>query len=269
MDLKIAFLGLGNMGAPMAKRLLTTGHRLTVWNRTRSRAEELVADGAVVADSAAEAVRGADVVITMLADPAAVLAVAGEIVPALEPGAVLVDASTVGPQTVRELAELLPAGVALVDAPVMGSTDRAAAGSLLLLVGGDVERVRPILEVLGTVNPCGEVGSGAALKLVLINAMVNGVAVIAEAMALAETLGIPAQRAREALAASPLAGAAGRAFAEGVLYPVRLAAKDVALAAASANLPVAEATHRTLQSLPELADQDLSAIVGRVAKPGE
>ncbi|MGW6915800.1 NAD(P)-dependent oxidoreductase [Kitasatospora sp. NPDC054939] len=268
METKIAFIGLGGMGAPMAARLLTAGHRLTVWNRTPARAEALAAAGAQVADSAAGAVRDADVVITMLADPAAVLAVVAEIAPALKPGATLVDASTVGPDTVRTVAGLLPEGVALVDAPAMGSVDRAAEGTLLLFAGGEVERVRPVLDLLGSVTPCGPSGSGAALKLVMINAVIGGVALVAEAMALADALGVPEESARTALAAGPLGGAAGRAFAEGVHFPIRLAAKDVALALGAAGgdsagpeLRVADAVHRTLTAFPRAADLDLAQIV--------
>jgi 3-hydroxyisobutyrate dehydrogenase len=260
----IAFLGLGGMGTPMARRLLSTGHRLTVWNRTTTRAEALAADGATVAATPADAVRDADVVITMLADPAALLEVATAFAGALKPGATLVDVSTVGPDAVRELAALLPESVALVDAPVMGSIDWAAAGTLRLMVGGDATAVRPILDTLGTVTPCGPVGSGAAVKLVLINAVIGGVALVAEAVALGDTLGLPEEQVRTALLNSPLAGAAGRAFAEGVHFPIRLAAKDVALATANAALPVAEAVHRALTADPEAAELDLAAHVGTV-----
>ncbi|WHM38875.1 NAD(P)-binding domain-containing protein [Streptomyces sp. BPTC-684] len=106
----VAFLGLGNMGAPMARRLLAAGYGLTVWNRTAGKVEALVAEGAVVAATPASAVRDADVVITMLADPAAALAVADAMLPALRAGTTWIDTSTVGPDTVRELASRLPTG---------------------------------------------------------------------------------------------------------------------------------------------------------------
>ena len=125
---RIAFLGLGIMGSPMARRLLAAGYPLTVWNRTASRAEPLRAEGASVAASPAEAVRDADVVITMLADPTAVREVVAGIARHLRPGTTLIEASTIGPQALEEVAALLPGGVALVDAPVMGSADRAASG---------------------------------------------------------------------------------------------------------------------------------------------
>jgi len=155
---RIAFIGLGIMGSPMAKRLLAAGYPLTVWNRTASRAEPLQAEGANVAASPAEAVREADVVITMLADPTAVREVIDDIARHLRPGTTLIEASTIGPQTLEEVAALLPGSVALVDAPVMGSADRAASGQLIVLAGGNLTRVRPILEVFGTVTECGADG---------------------------------------------------------------------------------------------------------------
>ncbi|MFC9398501.1 NAD(P)-dependent oxidoreductase [Streptomyces sp. NPDC057027] len=257
---KIAFLGLGSMGLPMARRLLDAGHPLTVWNRTAAKADALVADGAVRAATPAEAVRDADVVVTMLADPAAALAVADELIPALRPGVHWIDTSTVGPETVAALAARIPDGVTLIDAPVMGSVDRAAAGELLILAGGDTTPVAAVLDLLGTVTPCGGPGTGAALKLVLINAAIGGVAVVAEALTLAGSLGLPRELALRTLGAGPLAGAVARATATGAHFPVALAAKDVALATATAKLPVLEAVHAALTEDPALLGEDLGAI---------
>ncbi|MFJ6049283.1 NAD(P)-dependent oxidoreductase [Streptomyces sp. NPDC092307] len=259
---KIAFLGLGHMGAPMARHLLARGHDLTVWNRTPGRAGPLVAAGAVLAPSPAEAVRDADLVITMLADPQALRAVAESVLPALRPGTHWIDTSTVGPDPVRELAGRLPAGVTLTDAPVMGSVDRAAAGQLWVLAGGGPPPgpVRAVLDALGEVTECGPLGSGAALKLVLINAAVGGVGLVTEALTLGRALGLPADLVRAQLAAGPLAGAVARTFAEGSHFPVALAAKDVALATAHAPLPILGAVHAALAGRPELADRDLSAL---------
>ncbi|PWK73554.1 3-hydroxyisobutyrate dehydrogenase [Streptomyces sp. CG 926] len=259
---KIAFLGLGHMGAPMARHLLARGHDLTVWNRTPGKAGPLVEAGAVLAPSPAEAVRGADLVITMLADPQALRAVAESVLPALRPGTHWIDTSTVGPGPVRELAGRLPAGVTLTDAPVMGSVDRAAAGQLRVLVGGGPRPgpVRAVLDALGEVTECGPLGSGAALKLVLINAAVGGVGLVAEALTLGRALDLPADLVRAQLAAGPLAGAVARTFADGSHFPVALAAKDVALATAHAPLPILGAVHATLAARPELADRDLSTL---------
>ncbi|MEU1078149.1 NAD(P)-dependent oxidoreductase [Streptomyces sp. NPDC005878] len=261
-ETKIAFLGLGGMGTPMARRLLAAGYGLTVWNRTSARAEALVAEGAVAAASPAEAVRGADVVITMLADPAAALAVADAMIPALRAGATWIDTSTVGPDTVRELVSRLPDGVAFIDAPVMGSVDRAADGGLLILAGGETAPVDGLLAELGSVRRCGEVGTGAALKLVLISGVIGGVALLAESLRLAGALGLPEDLTRSALEASPLGGLVGRLFATEAHFPVALAAKDVGLALATGvgGLPVLEAVHGVLASRPDLATSDVSSL---------
>ncbi|AWT43043.1 MULTISPECIES: NAD(P)-dependent oxidoreductase [Streptomyces] len=264
---KIAFLGLGHMGAPMARRLLAAGHPLTVWNRTAAKAGPLAAEGAVAAGSPAEAVRGADVVITMLADPAALGAVADAVAPELPPGVRWVEMSTVGPDAVRALAARLPDGVMLVDAPVMGSTDRAADGTLGILAGGDAGPVEHVLRHLGTVTRTGPPGSGAALKLVLNTAVLGGVAVVAEALRLADALGVDAGTARTALAGSPLGGATARAFAEGVHFETALAAKDLGIAVEVTELPVAEAVLAHLRHAaqdPALARADIAQAAARI-----
>ena len=148
---KVAFLGLGQMGTPMATRLVRAGHELTVWNRTPDRAKPLAAAGAIVAGSPAEAGAGAAFAITMVATPEALKEVVlGEhgLVRALGPGQVYIDMSTVGPHTVRSIAARSPDGVAVVDAPVRGSVSQAAEGRLEIFVGAsdeDFERARPIL----------------------------------------------------------------------------------------------------------------------------
>src|SRR6201987_6152932 len=253
---RIAFIGLGIMGGPMARRLLAAGYPLTVWNRTASRAEPLQAEGAEVAASPPEAVRDADMVITMLADPTAVREVIDGIAGHLRPGTTLIEASTIGPQALKEVAALLPGSVALIDAPVMGSADRAASGQLVVLAGGNLTKVRPILDVFGTVTECGAVGHGAALKVVLINAVIAGVTVVGEAMALADALGLPEELVTGALATGPLAAIADRAFAQGANYPIRLAAKDVTLATATAVLPLLRTVHDRLSALPEAGTED-------------
>ncbi|MDX6354752.1 MAG: hypothetical protein QOF98_1655 [Streptomyces sp.] len=259
---RIAFLGLGAMGTPMARRVLDAGYPLTVWNRSPQRAEPLVAKGAAQAATAADAVRDADVVITMLADPAAVREVVASFAPTLRPGTTLIEASTIGPDALREVAGLLPDGITLVDSPVMGSVDRAEAGGLSVLVGGDADEVMPLLELFGTVTRAGGSGTGAALKVVLISAVVAGVTMIGEVMTLADALGLPEDLVKSALTtASPLAGIAGRAFSQDTMYQIHLAAKDVGLATASADLPLYRTVHNMLTAYPEAADEDLSHIV--------
>ncbi|CAG6396462.1 3-hydroxyisobutyrate dehydrogenase [Actinacidiphila cocklensis] len=257
---RVAFLGLGLMGTPMAHRLLDAGLPLTVWNRTAARAEPFAARGATAAATAAGAVEGADVVVMMLADPAAVASVVGEIAGALRPGTVLVDTSSIGPDAARAAAARLPRGVAYVDAPVMGSVDRAAAGELLILAGGETRPVLPVLAHLGKVRECGGVGSGAALKLVLINAVIGGVVLTAEAMALGRALGLDDGLVTDGLAASPLGPLLQRVLTTTAHFPLEHAAKDVRLAAAAADLPLARTVLERLTSHPGPAGADLARI---------
>jgi 3-hydroxyisobutyrate dehydrogenase len=258
---KITFLGLGHMGAPMARRLLGAGHPLTVWNRTAAKADPLVAEGAVRAGTPAEAVADADVVISMLAGPAALDAVAAAAAPALRPGAHWVEMSTVGPDAVRELAARLGDGVTVVDAPVMGSTDKAAAGELGILAGGDAGAVTPVLARLGTVTRTGGPGSGAALKLVVNTAVIGGVALVAESLRLADALGLDGDTARAALAVGPLGGAVARAFADGVHFGTGLAVKDLELAVRTVRLPAVEAVLEHFRRAAEQTPADIAQAV--------
>lgn len=264
---KIAFLGLGRMGTPMARRLLAAGHPVTVWNRTEAKTGPLVAEGAVRAASPADAVRDADVVITMLAGPSALAAVADAVLPALPAGAHWVEMSTVGPDAVRDLAARVGDRATLVDAPVMGSTDRAADGRLGILAGGDPAGVEHVLAHLGTITRTGPTGSGAALKLVVNTAAIGGVALVAEALRLADALGLDEDTARTALAGGPLAGAVSRAFAENAHFATALAVKDLELATAAARLPAVEAvltSYRQAVERPDLADADLARAAARL-----
>ncbi|WP_446217836.1 NAD(P)-dependent oxidoreductase [Micromonospora sp. IBHARD004] len=233
---KIAVLGTGRMGSSIALRLLAVGYRVSVWNRTTSRAGPAVQAGARMATSPADAVRDAEIVITMLADATAVNAVLfgpGGAVSALTPEACLVEMSTIGPTAVRDLAGRLPEGVELVDAPVGGSVAAAEAGHLLVLAGGaarTVERVAPVLRTLGTVRHCGVTGCGAAMKLVLNTALVTAITGLADTVAVARAVGVDLADALDVLASSALAGAVRRATATGASFSVALAAKDLDLA---------------------------------------
>lgn len=262
----IAFLGLGHMGTPMAHRLVADGLDVAVWNRTPARAEPLGAAGARVAATPAEAADGASVAITMLADPAAVESVLfGQdgVLTTLGSGR-LVEMSTIGPDAVRGIAARLPAGVGLVDAPVGGGVDRAAAGKLRIYAGGepaDLEAVSPILEHLGSVVRCGGVGSGAAVKLVSNTALVAGMALLGEAITLADALGVPRELALDVLGGGALAGAVRRAQATGAFFTVELAAKDLGLAAGATTLPIASAALRSvLDAATRHAKEEISVL---------
>jgi 3-hydroxyisobutyrate dehydrogenase len=251
---KIAVLGTGRMGAAIARRLMDTGHHVTVWNRTAEKTAPLVAAGARAAST--PAVPEAEVVITMLTDAAAVRAVVAAA--DLRPGSVLVEMSTIGPAAVRDLR--VPAGVTVVDAPVLGSVAAVASGGLTVLAGGEVERVRPVLESLGAVHAGGELGRGAALKLVANTALVTGLAALADTMAVARAVGVDPEAALSLAARGALAGAVTRATATGADFPIALAAKDLDLVLDLTSPPVVRAAAAVLRAAPD-QDADLGTIV--------
>lgn len=265
----IAFLGLGKMGTPMAQRLNAAGHQLIVWNRTPERARPLATEGARVAATPAEAARDADIVVTMLADPPAVEAVlfgADGVAETIRPTACLVEMSTIGPKAVAAIRARLPERVNLVDAPVMGSVGPAAEGTLTVLVGGDADRVEPVLETFGTVVRCGELGAGAARKLVRIAASVAGVPLVGELLALARALDVPEHAALDDLAGGPLAGALTRARNPRGDFAIRLAAKDLSLALEVADLPLLTEARAWLHAAAAegLAEVDLRNVIDRI-----
>jgi 3-hydroxyisobutyrate dehydrogenase-like beta-hydroxyacid dehydrogenase len=258
----IAFLGLGHMGLPMARRLVVAGHPVTVWSRTPTDLP-----GARSAADPAAAVEGASLVITMLRDPEAVRAVLAAARPA--PGTLVVEMSTIGPAAVAGLRELLP-DVRLVDAPVLGSTSPAEQGTLTVLVGGepaDVEECREVLAVFGTVRAVGGSGAGAALKLAVMSAVVPAHVLLAETLAYADELGVDRDALLDALAATPLGVLVERArpaLAEPppTRYGLGLAAKDLSLRG-SEELTLAAAARRRLEDAVAagFGEADLSAVL--------
>lgn len=194
----IAFLGLGNMGGPMAANLVSAGHTVHGFDPVQALTEAAQANGATVFDTGAAAVADADVVITSLPNGAVVKAVYAEILPAAKAGALLIDTSTISVDDARSLHDqAVGHGLAHIDAPVSGGIKGATAGTLAFMVGGDdesFERARPVLEPMaGKIIHCGASGAGQAAKL--CNNMVLAVQQIAigEAFVLAEKLGLPAQ----------------------------------------------------------------------------
>ena len=198
MTSTIAFLGLGNMGGPMAANLVTAGHTVDGFDPVAEAARTAKDNGVNVFDSAAEAVAKADAVITMLPNGDLVKRCYAEILPAAKPGTLFIDSSTISVDDAREVNRLAADhGFAQLDAPVSGGVKGAVAGTLAFMVGGDegdVERARAVLEPMaGKVVHCGAAGAGQAAKL--CNNMVLAVQQIAvgEAFVLAEKLGLPAQ----------------------------------------------------------------------------
>jgi 2-hydroxy-3-oxopropionate reductase len=208
----IGFIGLGVMGKPMAQHLIKAGHRMIVHNRSRGPVEELIAAGAEAASSAAplaDLARRASIIITMLPDTADVeLVLAGDngVLSALEPGAVVIDMSSISPAATKRLAARAAGREALMlDAPVSGGEIGAKSASLSIMVGGDqtaFERVRPVLASMG--NPdriiyIGESGAGQTCKICNQIAIGGALAGVSEAFALAKKAGVDAARVRQAL----------------------------------------------------------------------
>ncbi|RZI81211.1 MAG: 3-hydroxyisobutyrate dehydrogenase [Rubrivivax sp.] len=199
--MRIAFIGLGNMGSPMARNLLKAGHSLAVNDLNAAAVESLVAEGAHRAASPADAAREAELVLTMLPAPKHVEQVlTGDkgVLSAIKPGVPIVDCSTIDPASVRRLAQLARAqGNDLADAPVSGGTGGAAAGTLTFMVGASevlFSRIQPVLQHMGrNIVHCGEVGNGQVAKI--CNNLLLGISMIAvsEAMALGVSQGIDAK----------------------------------------------------------------------------
>jgi 3-hydroxyisobutyrate dehydrogenase-like beta-hydroxyacid dehydrogenase len=193
---KVGFIGLGIMGSLQAMNLAQAGYELTVFNRTREKAEAWAAEhGGTVADSPSDVATRSDVVITMVVDGAQV----SEMIEAALPGArehtLFVDMSTIAPATARALDERVRGeGHAFVDAPVTGSSPKARAGTLTIMCGGapeDVERARPLFEVMGEkIVVCGEAGQGQSVKVLSQAVTAVNCATLAQALVLARQVGV-------------------------------------------------------------------------------
>jgi 3-hydroxyisobutyrate dehydrogenase len=246
----VAFIGLGRMGHGMAGRYLDAGFTVTVWNRSRSKADDLIARGARWAASPADAADGADAVVTMVADDEASRAVwlgTDGATKTARAGTLAIECSTVSYQYARDLArELRSRGLIYIDSPVTGLPDAAAAGKLTLLVGAeaaDLERARPYLVPLSTtIRHFGAVGSGTVYKL--INNLMGAIQIagLAEGLAMAEQAGLDMDLVLEAIqsgvAASPQvlrhsSRMVARNFA-GATFTSALRQKDAAYAVALA-----------------------------------
>ena len=192
--MKIGFIGLGNMGAPMAKNLAAAGHEVAGFDVTG-----LSVDGVAVAANAVEAATGRDAVITMLPDGPIVRKVHGEVIPAAAAGTVMIDCSTVDVESARAVAGLAEeAGLMAVDAPVSGGIGGAEAGTLTFMAGGSdagFAKAAPLFEIMGQkAVHCGASGAGQAAKI--CNNMVLGISMIGvcEAFSLADKLGLDRQK---------------------------------------------------------------------------
>lgn len=204
---RVGFVGLGVMGQAMAQNLVRAGHTLTVYNRTPSRAEPLLAQGAAWAETPRGAAVGNEVVITMVTDDEAVRAVVlgpEGVLAGLEPGGIVMDMSTISPDTTESMAELAASReLAWVDAPVTGGDIGAREGTLTIMAGGPADafdRVRPLLEAMGQrIVHVGESGLGQSLKLV--GNLISGLNLLAaaEGLRLGQAAGVPLEMMREVL----------------------------------------------------------------------
>lgn len=290
----IAFIGLGAMGSRMARNLLAAGHSLQVYNRNAARCEELKAAGARVASSPADAVRGAEFVVSIIADDDATRAVmlgANGVVAAAAPGTVIIDSSTNTPMMSREVAQAASArGVHYLDAPVSGSLPQAAGKELVFMVGGDraaFERAQPVFTAMGRMSSyMGGPGSGATIKLV--NNMLSGTVstALAEAIAVAESAGLDPAAVQQVLGE----GAAGSRLLKSKMpkmlgrdfsaqFQLALMEKDLRYFLALAQsydrpAPIASLVRSQLQSARRagLGESDVSAVYlqtsGELAKAG-
>ena len=274
---KIGFIGLGLMGRPMALNLLKAGHQMTVWNRTASRAEELVASGAKLARSPQEAASGADVVITMVSDPAAleeVLWGTNGAMQAMKRGCLYIDSSTISPALARRVAAICSEkGVRFLDAPVTGGDWGAKKGELVFMIGGDAETFKeaePVLTVMGKrLFHLGPNGAGQTIKLAMNLILALQVDALAEALALVTRAGIQGEKLVEVLQSSMGRSGLLDVKAPNLLkgeyvpsFPLRLMHKDLGLALDLANqlgvaLPATAAARETYSAVKGAAKEDL------------
>jgi 3-hydroxyisobutyrate dehydrogenase len=286
--MKIGFIGLGNMGAPMARNLAAAGHDVTGFD-----VHAPMPEGVRAATSAAGAAEGAEVVITMLPNGAILRSVAAEIVPAMARGAVFCDCSTVDVESARAVADQAGgAGVLALDAPVSGGVGGAAAGTLTFMAGGPdgaFAIVRPLFDVMGQkAVHCGGAGAGQAAKI--CNNMILGVTMIAtcEAFALADKLGLDRQKMFDVVSTSsgyswvmnaycPAPGVGPKSPADNGYRPgfaAELMLKDLRLSqqaagAADADTPMGELAARLYESFVEQEGgrgMDFSAMLPRFEK---
>jgi 3-hydroxyisobutyrate dehydrogenase-like beta-hydroxyacid dehydrogenase len=283
-----AFLGTGLMGRPMAARLLQAGYPLTAWNRTRAKADALAAFGAQVADTPADAVCQADVIITMLEAGPIVAEVLADALNRLRHGALVIDMSSTRQSEAQELhASLTARGLAFIDAPVSGGVLGAEAGTLAIMVGAsaaDFVRAQPVLQILGRPTLVGPAGCGQLAKLcnqLIVGATLN---IVAEALLLAQAGGADPAAVRSAIrggfAESRILEVHGQRMLERNFRPggqVQSQTKDlenvlIAAAAAGLHLPVAELVtqrYRSILALLPHADQSAALLALEALNPGK
>jgi 3-hydroxyisobutyrate dehydrogenase len=275
----VALLGTGTMGAGMARNIVRAGLALRVWNRNSERAQPLAGDGAVVCHTAAEAVKDADVIVTMLWDADTVAHVLSDLKGAVRPGAVLLQCTTVGVEGCERLDALAEqVGLVHVDAPVLGTKQPAEKGALVVLASGPPDAravVTPVLDAIGQRTMwVGEAGAGSRLKLAANAFVISLVAAISQSLALARGLGLEPELFLEAVSGgamdAPYVQLKGKAMLAGDFTPsfgLDGALKDadlIAAAARDAGVPteLVDVLRGELRSVSEAGhgDEDLAAL---------
>ncbi|SFN70278.1 3-hydroxyisobutyrate dehydrogenase [Roseovarius lutimaris] len=288
--MKIGFIGLGNMGAPMAANLAGAGHAVTGFDMA-----DVAIDGVTMAGTAAEAATGKDVVITMLPNGQILRKVADQVIPVMQKGAVLLDCSTVDVESARAVArQATDAGLLALDAPVSGGTGGASGGTLTFMVGGDekgFEIASELFDIMGQkAVHCGASGNGQAAKI--CNNMILGATMVVtcEAFALADKLGLDRQAMFDVVSTSsgyswsmnaycPAPGVGPKSPADNDYTPgfaAELMLKDLRLSqqaaeAADADTPLGEAACKLYAQFVEDEDgkgRDFSAMLPRLEKRG-
>lgn len=284
----IAFLGIGLMGRPMATRLLQAGYPLIAWNRTRAKAEALSPLGARIADTPADVVAGADMIITMLEAGPIVEQVLTMALPGTRAGQLFIDMSSIRQSEAQAFhARLAAHGVAFIDAPVSGGVLGAEAGTLAIMAGGgadDFARAEPVLKILGRPTLVGPPGCGQVAKL--CNQLIVGgtLSIIAEALLLAQAGGADPAAVRAAIrggfAESRILEVHGQRMLDRNFMPggqVKSQTKDlenvlIAAEAAGVKLPVAELVTQTYRSILDVvpnADQSAALLALERINPGK
>jgi glyoxylate/succinic semialdehyde reductase len=283
--IRVGFIGAGIMGVPMAKNLLKAGHGVTIWNRTASACDPVVAEGATLAASAAEACEKSDVIFVMVSDPAAALACAEAAAPGLSAGKGYVDVSTVDEATSTEIAALVRGtGAMFLEAPVSGSKAPAEQGALIFLAAGDrqlYDRVAPHLEVMGKAHFfLGDVGAGANMKLVVNSVMGSMMASFAEGLTLTEKAGLDRETLLEVISLgainTPMYALKGPNMIKGAFppaFPLKHQQKDMRLALElgeklDVTMPVANAANEMYKVAQGKGkdDDDFSAVIVALEK---
>jgi 3-hydroxyisobutyrate dehydrogenase-like beta-hydroxyacid dehydrogenase len=279
---RIGVIGLGLMGRPMAMNLLKAGHPVTVWNRTASRADDLVNAGATLAKSPREVAAAADVLITMVSDPAALEDVLwgadghqdAAAFPALKPGSTYIDSSTVSPVLARKIAAACQErGVKFLDAPVTGGDWGAKKGELVFMVGGDAETLKAMEPIIGVMGKrwfhLGPNGAGQTIKLAMNLILALQVDALAEALALVTRAGLKGESLVEVMQSSMARSGVLDVKAPNLLkgeytpsFPLRLMHKDLSLALDLANqigvaLPATAAARETYNYVKGASKEDL------------